>query len=50
MPSPFQGMDPYLEGYLWPDVHSALSIDYRESPPPPAFAESDTAWIREQSR
>ncbi|MEK7784049.1 MAG: DUF4058 family protein, partial [Chloroflexota bacterium] len=21
MPSPFPGMDPYLEGYLWPDVH-----------------------------
>lgn len=21
MPSPFSGMDPYLEGYLWPDVH-----------------------------
>jgi hypothetical protein len=19
MPSPFPGMDPYLEGYLWPD-------------------------------
>lgn len=22
MKSPFPGMDPYLEGYLWPDVHS----------------------------
>lgn len=25
MASPFPGMDPYLEGYLWPDVHSALA-------------------------
>lgn len=25
MPSPFPGMDPYLEGHLWPDVHSALA-------------------------
>ncbi|MCW5852200.1 MAG: DUF4058 family protein [Anaerolineae bacterium] len=27
MPSPFPGMDPYLEGYLWPDVH--LSLIYK---------------------
>lgn len=25
MPSPFPGMDPYLEGYLWPDVHQRLA-------------------------
>lgn len=25
MPSPFPGMDPYLEGYLWPDLHTALA-------------------------
>lgn len=25
MPSPFPGMDPYLEGYLWPDVHHSLA-------------------------
>ncbi len=25
MPSPFPGMDPYLEGYLWPSIHSQLS-------------------------
>lgn len=25
MPSPFLGMDPYLEGYLWPDVHHRLA-------------------------
>ncbi len=29
MPSPFPGMDPYLEGYLWPDVHSALAARIR---------------------
>lgn len=29
MPSPFPGMDPYLEGYLWPDVHSALAHKIR---------------------
>lgn len=30
MPSPFLGMDPYLEGYLWPDVHSALANKIRQ--------------------
>lgn len=25
MESPFPGMDPYLEGYLWPDVHHKLA-------------------------
>ncbi len=25
MPSPFPGMDPYLEGALWPDVHQRLA-------------------------
>lgn len=30
MPSPFPGMDPYLEGYLWPDVHSALAARIRQ--------------------
>ena len=27
MPSPFPGMDPYLEGSQWMSVHSALSIE-----------------------
>ena len=27
--SPFPGMDPYLEGYLWPDVHQALAYQFR---------------------
>ena len=30
MPSPFPGMDPYLEGYLWPDVHSTLASKIRQ--------------------
>ena len=29
MPSPFPGMDPYLEGPLWPDVHQALAGEVR---------------------
>jgi len=27
MPTPFPGMDPFLEGYLWPDVHHRLATD-----------------------
>ena len=30
MPSPYPGMDPYLEGHLWPDVHSALAAKIRQ--------------------
>ncbi|NES72964.1 MAG: DUF4058 family protein [Okeania sp. SIO2D1] len=30
MPSPFPGMDPYLEGYLWPYVHNALANKIRQ--------------------
>lgn len=30
MSSPFPGMDPYLEGYLWPDVHQALAGKIRQ--------------------
>jgi hypothetical protein len=30
MPSPFPGMDPYLEGYLWPDVHHELASAIKE--------------------
>ncbi len=29
MPSPFPGMDPYLEGFLWPDVHQQLAAEIR---------------------
>ncbi|MFN8493936.1 MAG: DUF4058 family protein [Caldilineaceae bacterium] len=27
MPSPFPGMAPYLEGYLWPDLHHRLATE-----------------------
>lgn len=30
MASPFPGMDPYLESYLWPDVHNALASKIRQ--------------------
>ena len=30
MTSPFPGMDPYLEGYLWPDVHNSLAFVIKE--------------------
>jgi len=30
VPSPFPGMAPYLEGYLWPNVHSALAHIIRQ--------------------
>ena len=30
MPSPFPGMDPYLEGPLWPDVHHTLATEIRQ--------------------
>ena len=30
MPSPFPGMDPYLEGALWPDVHNGLAFVIKE--------------------
>lgn len=29
MPSPFPGMDPYLEGSLWPDLHQELASAIR---------------------
>ena len=31
MPSPFPGMDPYLEGSLWPDVHATVIPLIREA-------------------
>ncbi len=30
MKSPFPGMDPWLEGYIWPDVHSHLARVFAE--------------------
>lgn len=29
MPSPFPGMDPFLEGYLWQDVHQSLASQFK---------------------
>ncbi len=29
MPSPFPGMDPYLEGYMWTDVHHELATIFK---------------------
>ena len=29
-PSPFPGMDPYLEGHLFQDVHHALANEIRD--------------------
>ncbi len=41
MPSPFPGMDPYLEGYLWPDVQQALAYQFRRQLAP--LVEADYA-------
>lgn len=30
MPSPFPGMDPYLDGHLFQDVHHALANEIRD--------------------
>ena len=43
MPSPFPGMDPYLEApYIWPDLHNALASELRnelnQSLPNPYYA------------
>jgi len=41
MYSPFPGMDPFLEGYLWDDVHQALAYQFRKQLVPlvePAYA------------
>ena len=27
MPSPFPGMDPYLEGSLWTSIHTQLGVE-----------------------
>lgn len=62
MPSPFPGMDPYLEGYLWSDVPLDLtealtaiydeaaydlSVDYTQSPPLPSLSAEEAVWIKE---
>ncbi len=52
MPSPFPGMDPYLEGHLWPDVHATLIVGIRAAIaaklPPGYFANIDQyLWLGE---
>ena len=52
MPSPFPGMDPYLEGYLWPDVHSALAGKIRQQLAPllrPRYAARLAVYLVEDS-
>jgi hypothetical protein len=34
----------YEQGYY------AKSIDYQETPPPPAFSEQEQAWVKERIR
>jgi hypothetical protein len=29
MPSPFPGMDPFIEGQLWDDFHHALCLNWQ---------------------
>ena len=36
MPSPFPGMDPFLEGSQWTSVHTALSVEIAREPVHPA--------------
>ncbi|MCB0584994.1 MAG: DUF4058 family protein [Phaeodactylibacter sp.] len=53
MPSPFPGMDPYLEGYLWPDVHNGLAFVIKEQLVPlvsPGYVvRTDTYIVRDTS-
>ena len=52
MPSPFPGMDPYLEGYLWPDVHSALANKIRQQLTPllrPKYAARLEVYLAEDT-
>lgn len=52
MPSPFPGMDPYLEGYLWPDFHNALANKIRQQLTPklrPRYAARLEVYVVEDS-
>jgi hypothetical protein len=52
MPSPFPNMDPYLEGYLWPDVHNALAAKIRQLLTPllrPRYAARLSIYVVEDS-
>jgi hypothetical protein len=48
MPSPFPGMDPYLEGALWMNVHSQLSTEIARQLAPqvrPRYVVLTTEWF-----
>jgi len=46
MPTPFPGVDPYLERLgLWSQVHTSLIIDYHQPPVPPLVRE-DADWAK----
>lgn len=52
MASPFPGMDPYLEGHLWPDVHSALASAIRQALVPlvrPRYAVRLAVYVAEDT-
>lgn len=52
MPSPFPGIDPYLEGYLWSDVHNALASKIRQQLTPklrPRYAARLEVYVVEDS-
>lgn len=52
MPSPFPGMDPYLEGHLWPDVHAAIASKIRQQLVPklrPRYAARLEIYVTEDS-
>ncbi|MFN8498252.1 MAG: DUF4058 family protein [Anaerolineae bacterium] len=52
MPSPFPGMDPYLEGHLWPDVHAALAAQIRQQLTPllrPRYAARLAVYVVEDT-
>ncbi len=54
MPSPFPGMDPYLEGSLWMSVHAQLaSVFVRQLNPqilPRFMAMQTRRFVRERSK
>ena len=46
MPTPFPGVNPYLERLgLWSQVHTSLIIDYHQPPVPPLVRE-DADWAK----
>lgn len=52
MASPFPGMDPYLEGFLWPDVHNALAAKIRQQLTPllrPKYAARLSVYVVEDT-